>query len=293
LPATTERPGLGIALRVAAMACMAGVAALVKASSEAGVPVLEIIFFRNAAAFVPILAYIGTTTGFSVLKTRNPVGHLRRAGAGLTGMICGFSSVSMMPLVEWTAISFAAPLFMTALSPLLLKERVGLHRWGAVVVGFMGVLIMVDPNPAHFAPVGTALALAGALGSAGAMISVRLMAATEPGPAIAFYFTVAGALLGLASLPFGWVIPDGGTLALLCLTGVLGGVGQLLLTEALKRAPLTVIAPFDYTQLVWASLIGLIVWQESPRVATLLGAAVVAAGGLYILYREVGRFRRR
>jgi drug/metabolite transporter (DMT)-like permease len=286
-----QHNGMGIALRVAAMFCMAGLAALVKWCAGKGVPVLEIVFFRNAFAFIPVGFYIWRTTSFSVLKTTRPVGHLARSVVGLTGMICGFTAVSLLPLTESTALSFSAPLFMTALSALVLKERVGIHRWGAVAVGFVGVLIMVHPDPAHMAVKGTLFALAGAVGAAGAMIAIREIGRTEPGPTIVFYFTLAGAVVGLCSLPFGWVLPDTATLGLLVCTGLVGGVGQLLLTEALRRAPVGVVAPFDYTQLIWASALGLLVWGELPRAATVAGALVVAASSVYILWRETRRFR--
>ena len=287
----TENPGLGIMLRVAAMCCMASLAALVKWCSGKGVPVLEIIFFRNAFAFVPVLIYIWRTSGFEVLKTRRPVGHLTRSVVGLTGMVCGFTAVSLLPLTQSTALSFSSPLFMTALSALILREPVGRHRWAAVAVGFLGVVIMVHPDPAHFAGIGVVFALVGALAAAGAMTAIREISRTEPGPTIVFYFTLAGTALGLASLPFGWVVPDPLTLTLLIGGGLLGGVGQLLLTEALRHATVAVIAPFDYTQLVWASLIGFVVWQEVPQFLTWVGALVVAGSGIYVLWRETRRFR--
>ncbi len=294
-PAPLQRPaariGLGIILRVCAMACLAGLFGLVKVASERGVPIFETLFFRNAFAFIPIAIYIWRTSGFGVLRTTRPGAHATRAMVGLTGMIGGFLAVSHLPLTEATALSFSAPLFMTALSVPLLKESVGPHRWAAVAVGFVGVLIMIRPDPANLANVGVIFALIGAVGSALAMITIRQISMTEPGPRIVFYFTVAGALAGLASLPFGWVMPDPGTLALLVVMGLLGGVGQLLLTEAIRVAPVAVVAPFDYTQLVWASLFAFLVWDELPRALTLVGAGVVAASGLYILYRETRRRR--
>lgn len=286
-----QNPALGILLRVLAMALMALLAAIVKFCAERGVPVLEIIFFRNAFAFIPVLLYIWKTTGFGVLRTRRPGAHLVRSGVGLTGMVCGFTAVSLLPLTQSTAISFSAPLFMVALSALILKEPVGLHRWMAVAVGFIGVLIMVHPDPRQFVGVGVLFAIAAAVGSAGAMIAIREISRTEPGPTIVFYFTLAGAVLGLASLPFGWVLPSPGTLALLVGAGLIGGTGQLLLTEAIRRAPVAVVAPFDYTQLVWAGMIGFLIWGETPAVLTLVGAMVVAASSTYILWREIGRAR--
>ncbi|MFM8374609.1 MAG: DMT family transporter [Phenylobacterium sp.] len=286
-----QNPALGILLRILAMALMAVLAAIVKACAERGVPVLEIIFFRNAFAFIPVLIYVWRTTGLGVLRTRRPGAHLTRSAVGLTGMICGFTAVSLLPLTQSTAISFSAPLFMTALSALVLKEPVGIHRWMAVAVGFVGVLIMVHPDPRQFVGVGVLFAIAAAVGSAGAMIAIREISRTEPGPAFVFYFTLAGAVVGLASLPFGWVMPGPGVLALLVAAGLIGGTGQLLLTEAIRRAPVAVVAPFDYTQLVWAGLIGFIVWSETPALLTLVGAMVVAASSTYILWREIGRSR--
>lgn len=284
-----QNPALGILLRVLAMALMAILAGIVKLCAEQGVPVLEIILFRNAFAFIPVLLYIGKTSGFGILRTRRPVAHLTRSAIGLTGMFCGFTAVSLLPLTQSTAISFSAPLFMVALSSLVLKEPVGPHRWTAVAVGFIGVLIMVHPDPRQFAGVGIGFALAAAVGSAGAMIAIREISRTEPGPTIVFYFTLAGVAVGLASLPFGWVMPGPEVLALLVTAGLVGGTGQLFLTEAIRRAPIAVVAPFDYTQLVWAGLIGFLLWGETPALLTLVGAMVVAATSTYILWREIGR----
>lgn len=286
-----ERPALGIAYRVAAMACMACLSAIVKWTGERGTPVFEIIFFRNAFAFLPLGLYIWRTTGFEVLKTRRPGGHLARSTVGLVGMVCGFSAVQYLPLTEAAAFNFTSPLFMTALSALLLKEVVGRHRWAAVVVGFIGVLIMVRPQPGNFNLVGVSLALAGAAGAAGAMVAIRQISATERGATIVFYFTLAGTVMGLAGSLVHWVTPDVLTLAILVLGGLVGGVGQLFLTEAIRVAPVGVVAPFDYTQLIWATGLGFLIWGELPHVATVVGAIVVAASGVYILHRELRRFR--
>ena len=267
---------------------MAVMFALVKWVAGQGVPLFQTVFFRNAFAFIPLGLYIARSGGVRILRTSRIGGHLVRAGVGLTGMVCGFAAVRALPLTEATALSFTAPLFMTALSALILKEHVGLHRWAAVGVGFLGVVIMINPDPAHMAAhaAGTLLGLGGAMGAAGAMIAIRQIAATEPGPRIVFYFTLCGTVLGLASAPFGWVMPAPAALAALVAAGLIGGVGQLLLTQALRVAPVAVVAPFDYTQLIWASLIGFAVWEETPRPATLVGAGVVALSGLYIVYRE-------
>jgi drug/metabolite transporter (DMT)-like permease len=135
------------------------------------------------------------------------------------------------------------------------------------------------------------LGILAALGAAGAMVAIRQIADTEKGATIVFYFTLGGVVLGAVGSLFHWVTPDPQTLGLLILAGLIGGVGQLFLTEALRQAPIGVIAPFDYTQLVWASLLGLVIWGELPHPLTLIGAVIVAASGVYILQRELRRFR--
>jgi len=274
------------------MVCVAGLTASVKWTGHRGIPVFEIVFFRNAFAFAPLGLYIWRTAGASVLRTTRPLGHLYRSAAGLTGMLCSFTAVQHLALTEATAFTFAAPLFMTALSALMLGEFVGWHRWGAVLVGFIGVLIMVRPQPGHMNVVGVSFALAAALGSALAMVQIRQIAVTEKGPTIVFYFTLAGTVVGLAGSMFHWVTPDPMTLGVLVLGGLVGGVGQLFLTEAIRVAPVGVVAPFDYTQLIWATILGFLIWGELPQAATLAGAGVVAASGIYILHRELLRFRR-
>jgi drug/metabolite transporter (DMT)-like permease len=290
-PAPAPRVALGIVLRGAAMACMAVLSALVKWTGSRGVPLFEIILFRNLFAFAPLGLYIWRTTGFEVLRTRRPLGHLARSAVGLSGMVCGFSAVQYLPLTEATALQFASPLFMTALAALILAEPVGWRRWSAVVVGFAGVLIMARPVPGHMNVTGVTLGVLSALGAAGAMVAIRQIADTERGPTIVFYFTLGGVTVGLVGSAFHWVVPDAATLGLLVLAGLVGGVGQLFLTEALRNAPVGVIAPFDYTQLVWATGLGLLIWGELPHPLTLVGAVIVAASGVYILHRELRRFR--
>lgn len=289
--APRQRILLGISLRVGAMAVLACLSALVKWTGARGIPVFEIILFRNLFAFVPLGLYIWRTTGFEVLKTKRPFGHMTRSIVGLTGMVCGFSAVQYLPLTEATALQFTSPLFMTALSALLLSERVGRHRWAAVVVGFVGVLIMAGPLPSTMNLPGVTLGILSAMGAAGAMVAIRQIADTERGPTIVFYFTLGGVALGTVGSLFHWVTPDPLTLAMLILAGLVGGVGQLLLTEALRNAPIGVIAPFDYTQLVWAGLLGVVIWGELPHPLTLVGAVIVAASGVYILHRELRRFQ--
>jgi drug/metabolite transporter (DMT)-like permease len=291
-PPRTDRVLMGIGARLAAVVAMGVMTAIVKICGERGVHVFEIIFFRNAFAFVPILAYILMTDGTRVLRTTRPLGHLTRAVVGMVGMGCGFAAVAMMPLAEYTAIQFASPLFITALSALVLKERVDGRLWAAIVSGFLGVLIMVRPDPAQVSGLGPVLAIVSALGASGAMIAIREIGRTEPGPTIVFYFTLFATLFGAAGLPFVWTQPDWSTLGLLVLCGLCGGVGQLFLTQAFKLAPAAVVAPFDYASLLWAGVLGWLIWNEFPKKDTLAGGAIVVASGLYIVWRETRRRRQ-
>jgi drug/metabolite transporter (DMT)-like permease len=286
-----DRVLLGIGSRLVAVVAMGVMTAIVKICGERGVHVFEIIFFRNAFAFVPIVGYILMTDGPRVLRTTRPLGHLTRAVVGMVGMACGFAAVARMPLAEYTAIQFASPLFITALSVPILKEKVDGRLWAAIIVGFVGVLIMVRPDPSQVTGLGPALAILSALGASGAMIAIREIGRTEPGPTIVFYFTLFATLFGAAGLPFVWTQPDLPTLGLLVLCGLVGGVGQLFLTQAFKLAPAAVVAPFDYASLLWAGVLGWLIWRDFPKADTLAGGAIVVASGLYIVWRETRRKR--
>ncbi len=283
---------LGICLRIGGAACMAGMAGLAKWCQMRGVPLFEVILFRSLFAFLPLGLYIWRTDGAIALRTNRPLAHVLRASVGLIAMICSFGAVRYLPLSAAMSLAFTAPLFMTALSALVLHEKVGRHRWMAVAVGFVGVLIMCQPQPGHMNLAGGALALTGGLFMAGAAIAIRQMA-YERGGTIVFYFTLAGSVMGLIGSLFQWVDPDPMTWGLLFATGLVGGIGQIFMTQSARLAPLGAVAPFDYTQLVWAAVMGFLLWDEIPRPAMLLGAAVVAGSGLYILYRELRLYRQR
>jgi drug/metabolite transporter (DMT)-like permease len=285
----TDVAALGVLCRVLAMACLAALYATVRWASRHGVPVFEIVFFRSAFALVPILGFILVRRDPTLLKTQRPVGHLVRAAIGLTSMVCVFAALKYLPLTEATAFGFAAPLFMTVLAALVLREPVGLTRAGALVVGFAGVLIMLHPQAGAVNWKGASLALLAAASSAGAMVAIRQMGSTERSSTIALYFTLAGVALGLAGSIGRWVAPDPQTLSFLILGGLIGGTAQLLLTHAVTLAPVSVVAPFDYTQLLWALMFGVLLWGEVPSLLTVAGAGTVAASGLYLMYREAPR----
>jgi drug/metabolite transporter (DMT)-like permease len=281
---TASSPARGILYMVLSVLLFAGMDALVKWVS-ARHPVGQIIFFRNAFAFIPILLFLPAAGGLAALKTRRPGGHVLRALAGIGAMVCFFAAFSLMPLADAVAIGQAGPIFLTALSVPLLGEKVGFRRWSAVAAGFAGVLVMTRPGPGVFDPAAL-LAVGGAVLYALAMISIRRLSATERPLTIVFYFTLSGAIAGALSLPFQWVTPAPLDLVFLISIGLIGGFAQFAMTQAFRLAPVATIAPYEYGALVFAMLFGYLIWGDVPDAWLIIGAAIVVASGLYILHRE-------
>ena len=292
LSPTARRNLSAVLFRLGAVVAMGTMTALVKMATDRGAHTFEIAFFRNAFAFIPLILYVGATRSARALRTTRPLGHLVRAAIGVAGMLCGFSALAYLPLTEFTAITFAAPLFITALSAPVLGEKVGPHRWAAVIVGFIGVLLMVRPDPGHLIGLGSLLALGQAFGTAGAMLAIRQLGGTEPGVTIVFYFTLAAMVVGAVGMPFAWTSPGPELLTILVLTGICGGVGQMLLTQAYRLGPVALVAPFDYVTLLWTGLLGYLIWRETPSAGTIAGGVIVMASGLYVLSREHRAHRR-
>ena len=260
--------------------------AIAKLLVEAGVSIWQVIFCRAAFAFIPLLPLIHAHRAWAALRTRRPRDHLVRCAIAMAALLCFFEGLRAIPLADAYALSFSAPLFMTALSVPLLGERVGWHRWTAVAVGFVGVVVMVQPGSGLFQPAALVVLLA-ALLYALAVILVRGLSATEPALTIVFYFSVGAAAMASPALPFVGVWPaDATAAALMVALGIVGGLAQLFLTLAYARAPVAVIAPYDYTALVWAVLAGWLVFGDVPQPVVMAGAALVIAGGAYIVRRE-------
>lgn len=276
----------GIGLRVAAATCFAFMAALVKIGHEAGVATIELAFYRFAFGLPPLLLWIAVSGNFAAWRTQRPFAHMWRAAAGLTTLLLSFSALALLPLAETTTIGFAAPLFAIALSALLLGEAVGPHRWSAVVIGFVGVLVVVRPEGRHLPPLGLLLASLAAFGAGIVTITIRQVGKTEGTQTTVLWFS----LLSLAAtgllMPFFASAHDPRIWLLLLALGAVGGFSQICLTASLRYAPVPVVVPFDYTQLLWAVLLGWLVFADRPASTTWLGAAIIVASGLYTLYRE-------
>lgn len=249
-------------------------------------PVHQIVFFRTVFALIPCLYFIKQAGGFATLRTKRPLVHAVRGVIGLAAMGCYFYAFALMDLADAKAILFSAPLFMTVLSIPLLGEKVGIFRWSAVLIGFLGVLVILEPG-GEMVQIGALAAIGGAVLYALAMITVRHLSATESAAAITFYFTFIGAIAGTAMVfMFGWVAPSPLDWAFLIGVGFIGGVGQYCLTQAFRYAEAAAIAPLEYTSMAWALLLGFLIWNDIPEIEVFLGIALVVASGLFILYRE-------
>jgi drug/metabolite transporter (DMT)-like permease len=285
--ALARRRAILLVLGSSAMFSLA--AAAVKAL-EGAIPLAQLILFRNLFALPVLVAMLMRAGGWHLLRPRQPWGHGLRLCFGMMGMVGGFTGYTYVPLATATVLGFTMPLFLTALSVLLLRERVGWRRWTAVVVGFLGVLLVARPGAAGEAlpawPV--LLLLLGSLGWALAMMTIRRMGdAGEHGVTIVMWFAIGGAVLsGLAAVPV-WVEPDARQWALLVAIGLVSAVAQLMMTEAYRRGETTLLAPFEYASLLWTVALGALVWGEWPGPLDLAGFAVLVGAGLFIWRREV------
>lgn len=286
---------LGIGIRLAGATAFGLMAAMIKLGYEHGVNTVEMAFYRHAFGLLPLLVWIGSSRNFGAWRTDRPFSHLTRALVGLGTMLLAFSALAYLPLAEATAISFAAPLFAVALSALLLHETVGRHRWSAVAIGFIGVLIVMRPGGGALAPVGLVLAIAAAFGVACVNILIRQLGKTEGPQTSVLWFTLSSMLMLGALMPLFARSHDGWTWTILLLMGVAGGVGQLCLNASLRYAPVASVVPFDYTQLLWAVLLGWLIWDTHAPASTWAGAAIIIGSGLYTVYREhrLGRDKPR
>ena len=287
-------PTKGILLKLASTLVFTGMVASIKVLA-ATVPVGEIVFSRAFFALVPILAFVVWRGRLAdAVRTAHLGAHVWRCVVGVSSMACSFAALAFLPLPEQMAIGYAAPLITVVLAALLLGETVRLYRTSAVIVGFLGILVILWPRLEvlrhGFAgsedAVGAGLALAGAVFSAMAMVAVRRLVATENTQAIVFYLSLVSSALALLSLPFGWIWPTPLEAGLLVLSGILGGFGQILLTESYRHAETSTIAPFEYTTMIWGLALGYLLFADIPSLAVLAGAAIVIASGIFIILRE-------
>ena len=256
-------------------------------------PVAQVVALRSWFGLPLLCLLVHFEGGLSALKTKRPQVHVLRYLLVLTLSFTFFWALSQMKLVDAVALSFAAPIFIAALSVPVLKESVGWHRWAAIGIGFCGVLIMLRPGMGVF-QWAAVVVLCSALAYSLLAISTRAFKSTESTASLVLYPQLGVSLTGLVLIPHFWVTPSLSELGLFALAGIFGSVGIICLTQAFRLAPVAVVTPFEYTALIWATLLGFLMWHELPDLPTMVGATIVTAGGLYIVYREtikVGRVR--
>lgn len=246
--------------------------------------IFQIAFFRCAVGLLVILPFMART-GSHVFKTRRPVMHIVRSLTGLVAMFCGFYAITHLPLADATAITFAKPLFMIVLAVLFLGEVVRWRRWSATAVGFLGVLIMIDPGDNGLDPA-MAAALAGTLCVAVVVVLVKRLSTTEAPLTILFTFGIVSTLGSAVPAMLVWQTPTGSDLALLMLIGSLGASGQFCMIRGFRVGEATALVPFEYSQLLFAGLLGYVLFANVPTANTLAGGALIVLSTLYIAVRE-------
>ncbi len=249
-------------------------------------PVGQVLFFRGLCGLIPILSLIPKDRYKDFYKTSRPTLHLKRCLSGLIAIIAIFIALRKLPLATVVSISFAAPIFTTIFSIFFLNEKVGLYRWLAVLVGFVGIVIISEPgfsslNIYYIYPI------IFCLGLSYVAIAIKQLSSSEPIWLIGFYFSFSIMITSLFTIPQGWVMPNFTDLILLSLVGILGGIANLLLTQSYKFADVSLVTPLKYLALVFAIIFGYFIWNEIPTSKTLFGASLVIISSIIIFRREM------
>ena len=249
-------------------------------------PVGQVLFFRGFCGIIPILFLIPRDRFLDFYKTTRPLLHFKRCLSGLIALVAIFIALRNLPLATVVSITFAAPIFTTIFSIFLLKEKVGLYRWLAVLVGFVGIIVITEPgfSSLNFYYV---YPIIFCLGLSYVAIAIRKLSTTEPVWLISFFFSFSIAILGLLSLFQGWVMPNFLDLFLLSMVGILGGLAYLCLSQSYKFSEVSLVTPLKYLALVFAIIFGYFIWSEVPTLKTLMGALLVILSSFIIFRREM------
>ncbi len=253
--------------------------------------IYQVLLLRTIFSLLPIAIVLRHEGGMVRLRNSRVWVCLGRGCLAVACFVLFLAALPLMPLTDIFAIVMSAPLLISALSALVLKEPVGFRRWMAVLVGFSAVLVMVRPG-GHIVPLAALLVMGSVITYAFAMILTRRLGSTESAGAMTFYSALVFLSVGLIAAPFSWTQPTPVGLLLMAATGLLAGSAQYCLTEAFRIAPPSVVAPFEYTSLLWAMLFGFLVWGDVPTLLVLVSAAVVIASGIYVLHDEKTTQRR-
>ena len=249
-------------------------------------PVGEVLFFRGFCGLIPLFFLIPKERYFNFYKTNRPFLHFKRCAAGLFAIVAIFIALRELPLATVVSITFASPIFTTIFSIFLLSEKVGLYRWLAVLVGFIGIIVISEPgfssmNIYYFYPI------IFCLGLSYVAIAIKQLSVSEPVWLISFYFSISIMILSFFTIPVGWLLPSIKDLFLLCLLGILGGLANLWLTQSYKFSDVSLVTPLKYLALVFAIIFGYLIWDEIPTLRTLIGSLLVIISSVIIFRREI------
>ncbi|GLQ05445.1 DMT family transporter [Sneathiella chinensis] len=275
----------GIIYMMLAILMLSSMDAVAKWLVEADYSPFQIISLRGMINLVILMMILPFMGGIARIKTSRPWAHGGRSAIGFFAPIFFYASLSSMALAEATAVFFVSPFIMTALSVPLFGEKVGIHRWAAILIGFAGVLYIVQPTSDVFNPAAL-LVLGAALCYSLMMLWSRSLGRTEHTITIMFYINVGSAVLGGVALPFVWKsmsVPDMGVIGLMALLSM---AGHYFIIKAFTTGEVGVITPFEYTGLLWAVLLGYVIFGEIPAEVVWTGMALIGGSGLYLVYRE-------
>jgi drug/metabolite transporter (DMT)-like permease len=289
-----DRPVWGILLKLTSVVAFVGMAAFIKAAGQ--LPAGQIVFFRSFFAIIPVLAVLAWRSELATaISTKRYFGHLLRGIVGVSSMMMGFFALTRLPLPEAITLGYVQPFIVVVLSALVLREVVRVYRWTAVVVGFVGVVIIAWPRFTLFSAetdisnqetIGVIAALTAASIGAVALLLTRNLVGTERTPTIVMWFSLNCSAAGLLTLPLGWDWLTSWQAASLIAAGICGGLGQILVTESYRHAEASTVAPFEYSSIILGLLIGYLAFGDVPTVYMLVGGGIVVGAGIFIIWRE-------
>lgn len=281
-----SRPILALTLRLLAILALSAMVVFVKLAGEQGIHILEVMFWRQFVTVPILLGYVAWSRSAALLRTTRLLAHFRRAVLGSIAMVLTFGAAMMLPLAEAQTLNFTAPIFVTLLSIVMLRDTIGPWRWFALFLGFAGVLVMTGAGHSHIPPLGMTVGLGAAFMIALLTILIKDLNRTDNPVGIVFYFAAISAAMLAVAMPFVGKAHDAYGWSLLIALGVIGSIGQLLVTISLRFGSAASVIVMDYSGLIWATLFGWLVWNILPVAQTWFGAPLIIGAGLIIAWRE-------
>ena len=291
---SASNPLAGIWLKIVSVAIFVAMSAFIKAAGQ--IPAGQIVFFRSFFAILPVIVFLAYRRELrSAIYTKRPMGHIIRGVIGVSSMGLAFFALTRLPLPEAITINYAQPLFVVIFSALFLGETVRIYRWSAVAVGLIGVVIVSWPKLLLLSGgsgigdeelLGVIAAFFAAALSAVAMLQVRSLVHTEKSAVIVIWFSLTASVAGLLTIPFGWQPIDAWQAFFLVSAGICGGVAQIFMTQAYRHAEASTVAPFEYTSMILAIVVGYLAFGERPTIHIVLGGIIVIGAGIFIVWRE-------